>query len=431
VCLGQAASAAAVLLAAGSPGKRLALPNARATVPISNTRIIIRTRTRRSRMATDTQASPAPITFHKQVLGIPLVSSSLDTIHSTLSTSPYTKGVYSAGTSLAQSAYDTASRVTTSSSLYPRVLPVITTADGYANAGLDAIRSKFPYPFEASPDQVYTDLKKAPEDARNVAYKTIDERIKTPAYGLAMGVDTRLTPLVDLLESILVRLHARPESSTTSSDPSVDTPGASTSTAAEKAQVTRAKELVFGAKDHIIVLTTEQAKALRNQNVYIQRAADQADALNSTLAAHYASVQSGISSQYQNTQAGIAAYKGKGVELSKGAQEKVHALSQGVIAELEKIQATTASLPTQIQTTFKPLTDEIGTTLLQVKAVVTSQEEPLTMSEKVSKVSEVLKGHIGPIVEKGKEVYATAVDKFLSKKNEATVEVDSLTNGTS
>jgi ATP-dependent Clp protease protease subunit len=29
VCLGQAASAAAVLLAAGSPGKRLALPNAR------------------------------------------------------------------------------------------------------------------------------------------------------------------------------------------------------------------------------------------------------------------------------------------------------------------------------------------------------------------------------------------------------------------
>jgi ATP-dependent Clp protease protease subunit len=29
VCLGQAASAAAVLLAAGSPGKRMALPNAR------------------------------------------------------------------------------------------------------------------------------------------------------------------------------------------------------------------------------------------------------------------------------------------------------------------------------------------------------------------------------------------------------------------
>lgn len=32
VCLGQAASAAAVLLAAGSPGKRLALPNSRVLI---------------------------------------------------------------------------------------------------------------------------------------------------------------------------------------------------------------------------------------------------------------------------------------------------------------------------------------------------------------------------------------------------------------
>jgi ATP-dependent Clp protease protease subunit len=32
VCLGQAASAAAVLLAAGAPGKRLALPNARVLI---------------------------------------------------------------------------------------------------------------------------------------------------------------------------------------------------------------------------------------------------------------------------------------------------------------------------------------------------------------------------------------------------------------
>ena len=32
VCLGQAASAAAVLLAAGTPGKRLALPNARVLI---------------------------------------------------------------------------------------------------------------------------------------------------------------------------------------------------------------------------------------------------------------------------------------------------------------------------------------------------------------------------------------------------------------
>src|SRR5660398_214375 len=35
VCLGQAASAAAVLLAAGAPGKRLALPNVRVLIHLS------------------------------------------------------------------------------------------------------------------------------------------------------------------------------------------------------------------------------------------------------------------------------------------------------------------------------------------------------------------------------------------------------------
>jgi len=232
-------------------------------------------------MATDTQP-PQAISFPSRVLAIPLVSQSIDTIHGTLSNSPYTKGVYQTGSGFAQAAYDTATRVTVSSPVYPRLQPVITAADGYANKGLDTIQSRFPYPFETSADKVYNDLKKAPEDARNVAYKTIDERITTPAYGIAKGVDSvsalffalpisylihpnfqRLAPLVDLLESILTKLHAAPPHS----------PVASTSTASdvtsEKAQVTRAKELVFGAKDHIIVLTTEQAKALKDQNVYM------------------------------------------------------------------------------------------------------------------------------------------------------------------
>jgi len=146
-----------------------------------------------SPMATDTQPSPS-LTFPSRVLGIPLVSHSLDTIHSTLSTSPYTKGVYQTGSGLAQSAYDTATRVTVSSTVYPRLQPVITAADGYANKGLDTIQSKFPYPFEAAPEKVYSDLKKAPEDAKTVAYKTIDERITTPAYGFAKGVDSVSAP---------------------------------------------------------------------------------------------------------------------------------------------------------------------------------------------------------------------------------------------
>jgi Perilipin family len=140
-------------------------------------------------MATDTQPAQS-VTFPSRVLGIPLVSHGLDTIHSTLSTSPYTKGVYQTGSGLAQSAYDTATRVTVASPVYPRLQPVITAADGYANKGLDTIQSRFPYPFETAPEKVYSDLKKAPEDAKSVAIKTIDERITTPAYGIAKGVDS-------------------------------------------------------------------------------------------------------------------------------------------------------------------------------------------------------------------------------------------------
>ncbi|CAG7849837.1 SubName: Full=Uncharacterized protein {ECO:0000313/EMBL:CCA75851.1} [Serendipita indica DSM 11827] len=397
-------------------------------------------------MATETQSAPPSLTFPLRVLQIPLVHSSLDTIHNTLSSSPYTKSAYQTSTAFAHTALDTAARVT--APVYPKVLPIVTAADGYANKGLDTLQSRFPYPFESSPETMYNDLKKAPEDARNVAYKTIDERIKTPAYGLAKDVDARLAPLVDLLESLLMRIHVAPEPAPLSS------PGASTSTAiSDKAQVTRAKELVFGAKDHIIDLTTEQAKTLRNQNIYmyvhtsgvmatpspnlirrdhfgrvgcpilIQRAAEQAESINATLTA-----------QYQNAQAGISAYKGKGVELTREAQARVHALSHNLITELEKVQSTTASLPAHIQATFKPLTDEISSTLAEIKGVLTSQEEGVTLSEKTSRVGAVIKERIGPIVEQGKALYATAIDKFSVKKDQAVATTadtaEHLTNGT-
>ncbi|KAG8816513.1 hypothetical protein FRC17_000302 [Serendipita sp. 399] len=388
-------------------------------------------------MATETQTAPPPITFPSRVLAIPLVHSGLETIHTTLSTSPYIGTAYVTSTSIAASAYGTASRMT--APVYPRVLPVITAADGYANKGLDTLQSRFPYPFESSPETVYNDLKKAPEDAKNVAKKTIDERITTPAYDLAKHVDSHLAPLVNLLESILTRIHATPASPTSS-------PGASTSMdTSDKAQVTRARELVVGAKDHIIVLTTEQAKALRAQNIYIpspqilsldhvphpsvppnlslfQRAAEQAESINTTL-----------SSQYQNAQAGIAVYKGKGIELTKDAQNRIYALSHTFVAELEKVQHATATLPAQIQATFKPLTDEIGSTIVELKSILTSQEEGVGVGEKASRIGAVIKQRIGPIVEQGKSLYVATVDRIVSKKDQAEATAadttEHLTNG--
>ena len=77
-----------------------------------------------------------------------------------------------------------------------------------------------------------------------------------------------LAPLVNILENILVKIHARDASGNASESSSE----ASTSTAAsssDKAQILRAKALILDAKDHLIAVTAEQAKALQEQNVYM------------------------------------------------------------------------------------------------------------------------------------------------------------------
>ena len=60
---------------------------------------------------------------------------------------------------------------------------------------------------------------------------------------------------------------------------------------------------------------------------YSQRASEHARSVNATLSAHYG-----------NAHAAAAAYKGKGIELTRDAQARVHALSSSMLTELEKLQ---------------------------------------------------------------------------------------------
>jgi hypothetical protein len=59
----------------------------------------------------------------------------------------------------------------------------------YANAGLDVVESRYPYPFKAEPEEITTYVRGRGEDALNVASKTIDEKVKSPAYGVVQGID--------------------------------------------------------------------------------------------------------------------------------------------------------------------------------------------------------------------------------------------------
>lgn len=127
---------------------------------------------------TKTQASAPELTSLYRVASIPLVSSSLDTIHSTLSNS-YLKSPYTTATGLAYSAWGY------TEPLQVRLAPLTTRADGYANKGLDVVESRYPYPFKAKPEEI-TDYVRERRESVN---KTIDERVKSPAYGVAQGID--------------------------------------------------------------------------------------------------------------------------------------------------------------------------------------------------------------------------------------------------
>jgi len=138
-------------------------------------------------MATETQTQTSSIpqlTVLTRVASIPLINDSLTTLHSTLSNNAYTRTPYHAAQAIGSRAY----RV--SEPIQARLAPVIIRADGFANQAIDAIETRYPYPFTTPTEEIYNDLKKNGDYAVDVANKTIDERVKSPAYGLAQGIDS-------------------------------------------------------------------------------------------------------------------------------------------------------------------------------------------------------------------------------------------------
>ena len=140
-------------------------------------------------MATETQTMPpqpqAPpqLTVLNRVASIPLVSDSLAALHATLINNAYTKTPYSAAQAIGTKAYQI------SEPIQVRLAPVLTRADGLANKAVDIVESRYPYPFKTPTEEIYGDIRQTTEHAYDVANKTIDTRVRTPAYGLAQGVD--------------------------------------------------------------------------------------------------------------------------------------------------------------------------------------------------------------------------------------------------
>lgn len=123
------------------------------------------------------------LTIISRVAAIPLVASSLSTLHETLTNNAYTNRPYTTATNLSKSALGYAEP------LQQRLAPLLTRADEYANLGLDAVENRYPYPFKTAPEDIVKDIKSRSDHAKDLANKTIEERVKSPAANAVAGID--------------------------------------------------------------------------------------------------------------------------------------------------------------------------------------------------------------------------------------------------
>ncbi|KAF8958133.1 hypothetical protein BDZ97DRAFT_1842677 [Flammula alnicola] len=88
------------------------------------------------------------ITLLSRVTSMPIISSSLDTINGALSSNAYTHSAYIC---LRKGALDKRLE-----HLQVKLAPLVVRVDGYATMAIDAVESRYPYPFKVKPEEVAT-----------------------------------------------------------------------------------------------------------------------------------------------------------------------------------------------------------------------------------------------------------------------------------
>ncbi|KAI0353920.1 lipid droplet-associated perilipin protein [Trametes cingulata] len=303
-------------------------------------------------MATETQQSaPAQpeLTIFSRVGSIPLVADSLNTIHSTLINNPYTRSPYATASELSKSA------LSYTEPIQKRLAPILTKADDLANKGLDVVESRYPYPFHTPTEDIIKDLKGRSDHAKDVANKTIDEKVRTPAYQVAQGIDQRFAPIVDYFAVAVNKLHPNG-----TADKPAETPDA-------KYQYQRAYFLSKELRDQLLTYSTEQINQIKAQSVLVQRASATAQSLSDLASSSYGAAQS-----------------------------RVHALSDTMVAELQKVQASTAALPATLQSSFHDVSTNLTSTINELSAILTSPEP---LPDKVHKVRDTVTERVQPILD--------------------------------
>ncbi|KAF9528398.1 lipid droplet-associated perilipin protein [Crepidotus variabilis] len=342
---------------------------------------------------TATETKPAgeqhapEITVISRMGSIPLISSSLVTLNDALVNNAYTRSPYAHAKTLSSTAYRL------SEPIQCKLAPLILRVDGLANNLVDAVQSRYPYPFEAQPEEVATYVRETKDNTINGVNKAIDDRVKTPALHVAQGIDQRFTPLVNYFETAVNRFNNSDEGPSNPPDATY--------------QYQRALALTSRLGGTVYVYSNEQLKQIQAQSVLVQKAQETAGSITAVASSSLAS-----------------------------AQAHIHGLSDNMIAELQKIQASTSqlaasfqanvhdsaaqiqsSLP-QIQQSFAELAQAVGETTHHLKDIVVQKDLPI--QEKVSRVSKEVQDRIAPLLDTIKNGLSEALAKSKETKDSAT-----------
>ena len=157
-------------------------------------------------MSTTAQTQPATaqtlnITIITRMASIPMISSGLGTINDALITNAYTRSPYIHAKALSNTAYKF------TGPFQFVFAPIIVRADGIANMAVDAVESRYPYPFKAQPEEVAALARQGQQNTTayvhervNNMNKAIDEKVKTPALNVASNIDLVSLVLISIVQ---------------------------------------------------------------------------------------------------------------------------------------------------------------------------------------------------------------------------------------
>ncbi|KAI3616326.1 lipid droplet-associated perilipin protein [Moniliophthora roreri] len=327
---------------------------------------------------TTTDSQKREITIISRVAAIPLVHSSIESLNGTLSTNPYTRSPYSTALGLSEAAYKLSEPVQL------RLAPIITRADEYANKAVDLIEARYPYPFKATPQDVYNSIHEIQQSYTNYAHRTIDERVKNPALHVAQGIDKSFAPIVNVFEEAVNKLNSNPNtpSSESGSDSQV------------KYQYQRVYDLSKVLRNELQVYSNEQLKELQNHSALVHRATETAHSLVS--AANSSVVQ---------------------------AQARVQALSDTMISQIHKLQGQLHELSGSLQSSaaaayhnssqqIPELQKKLRELSSELHEIVVARDVPL--QEKAARVTKEVKEHVDPLLETMKQNILDLLEKAKS-----------------